>query len=121
MQVRLYSMFGQRLPGGFSLGEEVARDGVQRAELYGGGLVVLTRRRDTTLSGDLDHRRTAAVAWVCGELCHGIAGSSRRANMVACVTGKQPRTPQHCRTRLATCCCICPCWRCRRCPCCILG
>ena len=37
-------MFGQRLPGGFSLGEEVARDGVERAELYGGGLVVLTRR-----------------------------------------------------------------------------
>ena len=44
MQVRLYGMFGQRLPSGFSLGEEVSRDGVERAELYGSGLVVLTSR-----------------------------------------------------------------------------
>ena len=35
-------MFGQRLPGSFSMGEEVARDGVLQASLYGSGLAVLT-------------------------------------------------------------------------------
>ena len=71
MQVRLYGMFGQRLPGGFSLGEEVARDGVERAELYGGGLVVLTRRHGQYHGSVIRFKAKLIQSRRCVRLCLG--------------------------------------------------
>lgn len=43
LQVHLYNMFGTQLPRHFSMGSEVQRDGILECQLYGDGLVVLTK------------------------------------------------------------------------------
>ena len=43
LQVHLYNMFGTQLPRHFSMGTEVQRDGILECQLYGDGLVVLTK------------------------------------------------------------------------------
>ena len=43
LQVHLYNMFGTQLPRHFSMGSEVQREGILDCQLYGDGLVVLTK------------------------------------------------------------------------------
>ena len=43
LQVRLCNMFGTQLPRHFSMGSEVQREGILDCQLYGDGLVVLTK------------------------------------------------------------------------------
>ena len=43
LQVHLHSMFGVQLQQNFSMGSEVQREGILKCQLYGDGLVVLTK------------------------------------------------------------------------------
>ncbi len=61
-QVHLYTMHGQAQARGFSLGAEVAAQGVADAVLYGGGLVALTAGLQLWAVADLEEPRPQRLA-----------------------------------------------------------
>lgn len=57
MQVHVYNMFGVQLQRNFSMGSQVQREGILDCQLYGDGLVVLTKGLQLWAVSGLDDPR----------------------------------------------------------------
>ena len=58
----MYNMFGTQLPRQFSMGGEVQREGILQCQLYGDGLVVLTKGLQLWAVSGLEEPRPQKLA-----------------------------------------------------------
>lgn len=62
LQVHVYSIFGVQLQRNFSMGSEVQREGILECQLYGDGLVVLTKSLQLWAVSGLEEPRPHKLA-----------------------------------------------------------